>query len=169
MRMMIQKKSNWKAPRIGTSQLKLLERLSNINGVSGDEGAVRDIVLEKTKPLADEYNIDVLGNILVTKRGKGSDLPRVMLAAHMDEIGFMLTHDDGKGFFRFSPVGGMDERQLVGKPVIVGKKQGLIIFALIWDLTTAVKQKLVIGRPLPRNSPGLAPACVEKLWMIGWA
>jgi endoglucanase len=121
--MMIQKESNWKAPRIGTSQLKLLERLSNINGVSGDEGAVREIVLEKIKPLADEFNIDVLGNILVTKRGKGSNLPRVMLAAHMDEIGFMLTHDDGNGFFRFSPVGGMDERQLAGKPVIVGKKQ----------------------------------------------
>ena len=121
--MKIQKKSDWKAPQIGASQIKLLERLSNVIGVSGDESAVREIVLEKIKPLVDDYQIDVMGNILASKQGRGKNLPKVMLAAHMDEIGFMLTHDDGKGIFRFSPVGGMDPRQLVGKPVIVGQKQ----------------------------------------------
>ena len=100
--MKIQKKSNWKAPQIGASQIKLLEKLSNVIGVSGDESAVRDIVLEQIKPLVDDYEIDVMGNVLATKRGNGKNLVKVMLAAHMDEIGFMLTHDDGKGIFRFS-------------------------------------------------------------------
>jgi endoglucanase len=120
--MNIQMKPNWKAPLVGTSQIKLLEKLSNTLGVSGDESAIREIVLEEIKSLADDIKIDVMGNILATKRGKGNDLPKVMVAAHMDEIGFMLTHDDGKGIFRFSPVGGMDVRQLAGKPVIVGAK-----------------------------------------------
>jgi putative aminopeptidase FrvX len=121
--MKIHKKTNWQAPRIGANQLKLLERLSNALGVSGDEGAVREIVLEQIKTLVDEIHIDIMGNVLATKRGKGSGLPKVMSAAHMDEIGFMLTHDDGKGLFKFSLVGGIDERQLAGKPVIVGEKR----------------------------------------------
>lgn len=120
--MKIQKRPNWKAPNIGTSQLKILERLSNAAGVSGNEGDVREIVLEHIKPLVDDFSIDVMGNVLATKRGKGRDLPKVMVAAHMDEIGFMLTQDEGKGLFRFSVVGGIDERELAGKPVIVGEE-----------------------------------------------
>lgn len=121
--MKIQKKPNLKPPRIGTIQIKLLEKLSNAIGVSGDESAIRQIVLDEIEPVADDIKTDVMGNVLVTKQGKGKNLPKVMLAAHMDEVGFMLTHDDGKGLFRFSPVGGMDTRQLAGKPVIVGEKQ----------------------------------------------
>lgn len=122
--MKIIKRPDWKAPPVGLSQINLLERLSNVVGVSGDEGAVREIVLEHIKSLVDEddIHVDVMGNVLVTKRGKGRDLPKVMLTAHMDEIGFMLTHDEGKGLFKFSVVGGIDERQLAGKPVIVGEK-----------------------------------------------
>jgi putative aminopeptidase FrvX len=119
--MKIQRKPDWKAPRIGASQIKLLEKLSNVIGVSGDESAVRKIVYEEIKLVVDDIKTDVMGNVIATKRGKGNDLPKVMLAAHMDEVGFMLTHDDEKGLFRFSLVGGMDARQLAGKPVIVGQ------------------------------------------------
>ena len=118
--MKIRKKSNWNPPRIGASQIKLLEKLSNALGVSGDESAIREIVLEEIKPVVDDINIDMMGNVLATKLGKGTNLPKVMLAAHMDEVGFMITNDDGKGIFRFSPVGVIDTRQLAGKPVIVG-------------------------------------------------
>lgn len=121
--MKIQKKPNWKAPHIGASQIKLLEKLSNAIGVSGDESAVREIVLDEIKPVVDDIKTDVMGNIIVTKQGKGKSLPKVMLVAHMDEVGFMLTQDDGKGLFRFAAVGGMDARQLAGKPVIAGKKR----------------------------------------------
>ena len=108
-------------PQIGEEQIALLERLSNAIAVSGDEGAVRKIVLEEVKPHADTLEIDALGNVLVTRKAKVENPLRVMIAAHMDEIGFMLVNDDGDGLFRFETVGGIDERQLVGKSVLVGK------------------------------------------------
>lgn len=109
--------------RIGATQIKLLERLCNACAVSGDESEVRKIVLEEVETHADEVKIDAIGNLLVTKQGSGDPSRglRVMLAAHMDEIGFMLTYSDGEGLFRFEAVGGVDERQLAGKAVWVGR------------------------------------------------
>ena len=108
-------------PTIGTAQFKLLEKLCNACAVSGDEGEVRKIVLEEVKPFADEVKVDAMGNVLVTKRGNGKNLPRVMLDAHMDEVGFILVEDEGNGLFRFQIVNGIDPRHLPGKPVLVGK------------------------------------------------
>jgi len=98
--------------------------------VSGDEGDVRKIVLDEIKDHADEIKVDALGNVLATRAGSspstslraGSNRLKVMLAAHMDEVGFMLTADDGEGIFSFETVGGIDIRQLPGKAVVVGKE-----------------------------------------------
>jgi tetrahedral aminopeptidase len=109
-------------PQITSEQIGLLEKLCQACAVSGDEGEVRQIVLEQVRPYADEVKIDALGNVLVTRRGKGDHCPRVMLAAHMDEVGFMLVNDEEGGLFRFALVGGIDPRQLVGKPVLVGRE-----------------------------------------------
>ncbi len=111
---------------IGAPQIKLLEKLCNAMSVSGDEGEVRRIVVEEVKPYADEFKADALGSVLVRKRAStslstGKKPLRVLLDAHMDEVGFMIVHDDGEGFFQFEPVGGIDARHLVGKQVIVGK------------------------------------------------
>lgn len=106
---------------IGSSQIKLLEKLCNAMSVSGDEGEVRRIVLEEVKPYADEVRVDALGSVLVRKKGAGRKPLRVLLDAHMDEVGFMIVKDDGDGFYQFRTVGGIDERHLVGKQVIVGK------------------------------------------------
>lgn len=110
------------APILDADSLALLERLSNAVAVSGDEGEVRAIVLEQVKPLADDVKVDALGSVLVTRKAKVKDAPRVMLAAHMDEIGFMIVDDEEGGLYRFATVGGIDVRQLVGKPVWVGKQ-----------------------------------------------
>ncbi len=119
----MKKNELWQAtPQIGESQIDLLSRLSNAFAVSGDEGAVRKIVLEELKDIADELKIDALGNILVTRKSRQKNALRVMVAAHMDEVGFMIVNDDGEGLFTFEIVGGIDNRQLVGKPVLVGKK-----------------------------------------------
>ena len=93
---------------ISSPQLKLLERLCNAVAVSGDEGEVRRIVLEQVTPHADEVRVDALGNVLVRKRGSKRNRLQVLLAAHMDEVGFMVVSDEGEGFFRFANVGGMD-------------------------------------------------------------
>jgi endoglucanase len=110
--------------RLGAAQIRLLERLCTAVAVSGDEEEVRQIVMEQVRPHAAELKVDALGNLLVTcKSAQAGDSPRrlrILLAAHMDEIGFMLTYDDGDGLYRFEAVGGIDERQLAGKAVWVG-------------------------------------------------
>jgi endoglucanase len=108
-------------PKIGAAQIRLLERLTNACAVSGDEGEVRSIVLEQVRPHAKDVRVDALGNVLVVQRG-GADKPlRVLLAAHMDEVGFIITGEDGDGLYRFDTVGGIDVRLLPGKSVLVGK------------------------------------------------
>lgn len=108
-------------PLVGAEQIQLLERLSNACAVSGNEGEVRAIVLEEVKPYANDVKVDALGNVLVTHIGKGESPLKVMLDAHMDEVGFMLVEEDKDGLYSFEIVGGIDERQLVGKPVLVGR------------------------------------------------
>jgi tetrahedral aminopeptidase len=114
--------------KIRNPQIKLLERLCNACAVSGDEGEIRKIILEQVEAYADEIKIDALGNLLVTCLGSSGGKkaagkrPRVMLAAHMDEIGLMLTYDEGDGVYRFEAVGGIDERVMAGKAVFVGKE-----------------------------------------------
>lgn len=111
-----------KPPTIGAAQVALLRKLCNAVAVSGEEGEVRKIVVEALNPAADEIKVDVLGNVLVTKRGKGARRLRVMLDAHMDEVGFMLAAEDGEGLYRFELIGGIDERNMVGKQVVVGSE-----------------------------------------------
>ncbi len=105
----------------GSDQIALLERLSNAAAVSGDEREVRAIVLEEIQPFADEIRVDALGNVLAVCHSSAVNPLRVMLAAHMDEVGFMIVEEEEGGWLRFETVGGIDPRVLVGKPVLVGK------------------------------------------------
>jgi tetrahedral aminopeptidase len=101
--------------------LELLRALSNAVAVSGDEGAVRKLVLEAVRPHVDEVRVDALGNVLAVKRAAhGRSAPRLLVAAHMDEVGLMIVDYDSDGSLRFEPVGGPSERLLLGKPVLVG-------------------------------------------------
>lgn len=109
-------------PVIGAEQLALLERLSNACGVSGDEGEVRAIVMEQIKLCVDEVKVDALGNLLAIRKARVEHPVRVMLAAHMDEVGLMLINDEENGLYSFATVGGIDVRSLVGKPVLIGKE-----------------------------------------------
>jgi len=108
-------------PRIGAEQIALLERLSNACAVSGDEQQVRKIVLDEVRGAVDELRVDALGNVLAVKKARVDNPLRVMLDAHMDEVGFMIVDDDKDGLFQFERVGGIDERTLPGKTVLVGK------------------------------------------------
>jgi endoglucanase len=134
-------------PTFGNAQLKLLERLCNVVGVSGDEGEVRKIVLEEVKPYANEVRVDALGNVLVTRFGRARQgkRMRVLLDAHMDEVGFMIVAEDGEGIYRFEAVGGLDVRYLVGKQVLVGRERlsGVIGAKPIHLLTSEERTKKV--------------------------
>lgn len=98
----------------------LLQRLCEARGISGDEGAVRDLIIDEIKDHA-EYRVDNLGNLLVHKKGKAPAKARLMLSAHMDEVGLMVTDITSEGFLKFHEVGGIDRRVLPGKQVAVGK------------------------------------------------
>lgn len=94
----------------------LTERLLEIcalDGTSGDEGAVRDFILSHIS--ADEIKTDNLGNTLVFKKGRKTPKNRVMFAAHMDEVGVMVTDITEEGFLRFGAVGGIDPRVVLGR------------------------------------------------------
>lgn len=109
--------------KIEEKQLSLLEKLCNAVAVSGNEGEVRRIVMEELKDVADEMTVDAMGNVLVKRyaRTKIANPLKVMLDAHMDEIGFMIAAEEEEGIYTFEVVGGIDPRQLPGKLVVVGK------------------------------------------------
>jgi putative aminopeptidase FrvX len=97
--------------------IPLLKKLAETPGIAGREERVRALVIEELRPLVDEVNVDRLGNVVAWKRGKKDR--RVMLAAHMDEIGFLVKHIDDKGFIRLQSVGGFDARVLFAQRVLV--------------------------------------------------
>lgn len=100
----------------------LLKELTDLNGVSGNEKEVRDYIIEKIKNLCDSYNVDSIGNLIAFKKGSSSKF-KVMMSAHMDEVGFIVSGHTDKGFLKFKPVGGVDDRILPGKRLLVGKKR----------------------------------------------
>lgn len=149
-------------PQIGDEQFKLLERLSNACGVSGDEGEIRKIVLEEVRPHADEVKVDALGNVLVTKRGHGENCLRVMLAAHMDEVGLMIMNDEGEGIYRFDTVGDLAVADLPCKAMWVGKEHisGVIGLKPI-HLTEPDERKNPVSLDSLRLDVGLATGKVK--------
>jgi tetrahedral aminopeptidase len=93
----------------------LIKRLTEAFGPSGHEHRVRELIQNEIKSVVDELRVDALGNLIARKKGAGAaQRKKVMLAAHMDEIGVMLTHVDEKGFARFASIGGVYPRHLVG-------------------------------------------------------
>ncbi len=99
----------------------MLAALADLRGVSGDEGEVRRFLLEKLDGFNGDITVDTIGNLLVRKRGDCSK-KRIMLSAHMDEVGLMVMAIQPGGLLKFKPVGGIDTRVLVAKRVCIGPK-----------------------------------------------
>lgn len=95
----------------------LIKQLVETYGPSGFEDQVRQLIRQEIAPLADEISVDAMGNLIARKAGDGSGL-RVMVAAHMDEIGVMVTHITEKGFLRFTNIGGVRPHTLMGGRVL---------------------------------------------------
>jgi endoglucanase len=106
--------------------LELLRKVCDTPGTSGYEHRVRSMVKKEVEPLVDVIRTDNLGNLIAIKRGKKNpDGKKVMVAAHMDEIGFMVNHIDDKGFLRFHTLGGFDPKTLTSMRVTVHGKEDL--------------------------------------------
>ncbi len=94
----------------------LIQRLSLAFGPPGSEEAVRNLIRDECRTVADQVRTDGLGNLIVLKRGTGGGVRRkLMLAAHMDEVGLIVTHIDQKGFLRFAPLGPVQPLTLLGQ------------------------------------------------------
>jgi len=106
------------APAAPEINFGLLKRLCETPAVPGREEQLREVLRAVLAERCDSVETDVLGNVIGRRRGTGTG-PRVMLAAHMDEIGFFVRHIDDKGFLRLQPVGGFDARVLVAQRVLV--------------------------------------------------
>ncbi len=152
---------NGKAQRQDGSDVNvaLLKRLTETPGVSGREERVRKLVIEELTPLVDEINVDALGNVIAFKKGKNHR--RIMLAAHMDEIGFMVKHVDDRGFVRLQTLGGFDARVLVAQRVVIHTAHGETLRGV---LTPASKPIHMLGD----DKPG-APKLEEFYVDVGMA
>lgn len=95
---------------------QLLEKLSNASGVSGFEDEIRNLMMEELKGHVDDLEVDNMGNLIATKKGK-PDGKKVMLAAHMDEIGLIVRYIDKNGFIKFSKLGGINDQMLLNQEV----------------------------------------------------
>lgn len=102
--------------------MQTLFELCAISGTAGDEGRVREYIRAKAQPFADSIRSDALGNLIVFKKGKKSTGNKLLLAAHMDEVGFIVTHVTEEGYLKFDFVGGVDRRVALGKTVVVGDR-----------------------------------------------
>ncbi|MCB9460832.1 MAG: M20/M25/M40 family metallo-hydrolase [Anaerolineaceae bacterium] len=132
--------------------IDLLKNLSEAFGVSGQEAAVRKIVLSAIKEHVTDIHIDSIGNLTAIKKGTGERNLRVMIAAHMDEIGFMVMGHDSNGLLKFSNVGGVDDRILPALRVRVGPEgmPGVILWTPIHknhdqDVTKLSNLRIDIG------------------------
>ncbi len=150
---------------------KLLGEICTVPGAPGFEKKIRDLVMSELKSLVDEIETDNLGNVYAIKRGSKpeAERKRVMVGAHMDEIGFIVTHIDDKGFIRFHTLGGFDPKTLTAQRVIIhGKKDVIGVMA---------SKPIHVMSPAERDKPakmsdyfidtGLSAKEVKKLINVG--
>ena len=124
--------------------LSLIKELCCLDGVSSAEDAVREFIRAKAEPYADWTRTDVMGNLIVFKKGERATGHKLMLTAHMDEVGFIINDITDDGYLKFAAVGGLDRRVVIGKKVRIGdKKVPGVVGLKAYHLVTAEEEKTV--------------------------
>jgi len=135
----------------------LIQKLTETFSPSGHESVVREIIRAEVKPFADEVRVDALGNLIVRKGSKGKKGKRIMLAAHMDEIGLMVTHVDENGFVRFASIGYVRPQTLLsGRVHFANGSEGVVgmeVELLASELTTLDRCYIDVGATNPKDCP----------------
>jgi len=122
--------------------IKTLKELCLLNGISGDESCVREYIIEKIRDKCD-YSVDNLGNITAFRKGKKTPEKKLMIAAHMDEVGLIVTSVRSDGTLTFETVGGIDSAVIIGKRVKIGKNglSGVVGSKAIHKLSAEEREK----------------------------
>ncbi len=98
-----------------------MKELTQLRGISGCEDEVRAYIIKKVQGHCDRYEVDNMGNLIVHKKGTAAGEKKVLFSAHMDEVGFIVTHITAEGMLHFETVGGVTPAVTAGRPVLVGK------------------------------------------------
>ncbi len=124
--------------------LNLVKELCATSGPSSYEEGVRALIRAKVEPYADSIRVDAMGNLIVFKRGKKPTGSKLMLTAHMDEVGIIVKRITDKGYLKFACLGGIDRRVILGKPVWLGEKRVPGVIGLkAYHLVSAEEEKSV--------------------------
>jgi putative aminopeptidase FrvX len=147
----------------------LLKKLSEASGVSGREEEVRDIILSEIRGHVDECRIDGVGNLIARKRGTGGSTLRILVAAHMDEIGLMVSQVEEGGSLRFFKVGGIEDSILPAKTVLIGPKRvpGVVGFKPVHLMEKGERDQVVGWKQLAIDIGATGKAEAEKLVQRG--
>lgn len=150
--------------------VKLLKEICEAPGAPGFENPVRELIIKEIKDHVDVYSIDNMGNVIALKKGvRNPEQKKVMVAAHMDEIGFLVSHIDDNGFIRFQTLGGFDPKTLTAQRVIIHGKEDVI--------GVMGSKPIHVMKPEERNKPpkideyfidcGMSKEELEKIIEIG--
>ncbi|MEO1515693.1 MAG: M42 family metallopeptidase [Bacteroidota bacterium] len=147
--------------------VELLKQICETPGTSGFEHRIRKLILEEVRPLVDEVSVDPMGNVIALKKGKENK--KVMIAAHMDEIGFIVTNVDDDGFVRFHTLGGFDPKTLTSQRVIIHGKEDVmgVLGCKPIHLMKAEERTKVVPIQDYFIDTGMEPEAVRRLVNIG--
>jgi len=148
---------------------EMLKRLCAASGVSGDEREVCEFIREIAEPLADSVRTDVLGNLIIEKRGVKSVSKKLMVCAHLDEVGVIVTSITDEGFLKFACAGSIDKRILPGKRVFFGSDRvvGIIGTRVIHFVKGAARDKVVSVEDMYIDIGAATREAAEKLISLG--
>ncbi|HCX62280.1 MAG TPA: aminopeptidase, partial [Clostridiales bacterium] len=144
---------------------ELMKKLSDCFSPSGRENNIRELIINEIKEYADEINVDALGNLIVRKKGNGK---KILFSAHMDQIGLIITHVDEKGFLRFSNVGGISAKEILGLRMIFDNGlEGVVCSEEIKDKEKITVNKLFLdvastSKDFVKNNFKIGDMCVFK-------
>lgn len=149
-------------------KIELLEKLCLLNGTSGDESKVRGFIISEISGYC-EYTVDPLGNIIAYKKGRTAAKNKVMVSAHMDEVGMIVTSVKSDGTLTVSPVGGVDPRVVIGRPVRVGDNDivGVIGAKAVHNLSEEEKKTAPKFTALYADIGAEDKSAAEKLVNLG--
>lgn len=121
--------------------LENLKALCELNGISGDEKSVRDYIIDNIKDYATGYQVDNLGNLIVFKKGKSASSKRVLVSAHMDEVGLIVTYINPDGTIKFNTVGGINSDVIIGRQVSINGLFGVIGSQAVHNIPQSARGK----------------------------